>query len=35
MGDVFKIQELSRPVTVKEFKQALQMAKNLQLQVIR
>ncbi len=35
MGDVFKIQELSRPVTVKEFKQALRMAKNLELQVIR
>jgi len=35
MGDVFKIQELSRPVTVKEFKQALRMAKNLKLQVIR
>ena len=35
MGDVFKIQELSRPVTVKEFKQALRMAQNLELQVIR
>jgi len=35
MGDVFKVQELSRPVTVKEFRQALLMAENLELQVIR
>jgi len=35
MGDVFKIEELSRGVTVKEFKQALRMAENLKLQVIQ
>jgi len=35
MGDVFKIEELSRPVSVDEFRQALLMAKNFKLQIIR
>ncbi len=35
MGDVFKIKELSRPVTSDEFRKALTMAEDLNLKVIR
>ncbi len=35
MGDVLKIKELSRAVSVDEFRQALLMAKNFKLQIVR
>ena len=35
MGDVFKIKELSRPVTSEEFRKALLMAKKFNLKVIQ